>query len=86
MTSRFLLFQELGLNNPPENLKDNIVFWIGNNYLKLDMHDDAIKQFQTVLDPVFLTATKRMIPATCWVCAIRKKATPEGLWMPWKSR
>ena len=44
-----LLFQEVGLNNPPENLKDNIVFWIGSNYLKLDMHDDAIKQFQTVL-------------------------------------
>jgi len=44
-----LLFQEIGLNNPPENLKDNIVFWIGSNYLKLDMHDDAIKQFQTVL-------------------------------------
>ena len=44
-----LLFQEIGLSNPPENLKDNIVFWIGSNYLKLDMHDDAIKQFQTVL-------------------------------------
>jgi TolA-binding protein len=44
-----LLFQEVGLSNPPENLKDNIVFWIGSNYLKLDMHDDAIKQFQTVV-------------------------------------
>ena len=44
-----LLFQEIGLKNPPENLKDNIVFWIGSNYLKLDMHDDAIKQFQAVL-------------------------------------
>jgi len=44
-----LLFQEVGLSNPPESLKDNIVFWIGSNYLKLDMHDDAIKQFQTVV-------------------------------------
>jgi TolA-binding protein len=44
-----LLFQEIGLNNPPEDLEDNIVFWIGSNYLKLDMYDDAIKQFQTVL-------------------------------------
>jgi TolA-binding protein len=44
-----LLFQEMSLGNPPQNLKDNIVFWMGSNYLKLDMHDDAIKQFQTVL-------------------------------------
>jgi TolA-binding protein len=44
-----LLFQELSLNNPPQNLKDNIVFWMGSNYLKLEMHDEAINQFQTVL-------------------------------------
>lgn len=44
-----LLFQEMSLGNPPQNLKDNIVFWMGSNYLKLDMYDDAIKQFQTVL-------------------------------------
>jgi TolA-binding protein len=44
-----LLFQEMSLGNPPQNLKDNIVFWMGSNYLKLDMHDDAIKQFQAVL-------------------------------------
>jgi len=44
-----LLFQEMSLNNPPYNLKDNIVFWMGSNYLKLDMYDDAIKQFQTVV-------------------------------------
>jgi TolA-binding protein len=44
-----LLFQEMSLSNPPHNLKDNIVFWMGSNYLKLDMFDDAIKQFQTVL-------------------------------------
>ena len=44
-----LMFQELSLKNPPENLKDNIHFWIGSNYMKLDMYDDAIQQFQTVL-------------------------------------
>ena len=44
-----LLFQELSLKNPPENLKDNIHFWMGSNYMKLDMYDDAIGQFQTVL-------------------------------------
>ncbi len=44
-----LLFQEMSLNNPPQNLRDNIVFWMGSNYLKLDMYDDAIKQYQTVL-------------------------------------
>ncbi len=44
-----LLFQEMSLGNPPQNLKDNIVFWMGSNYMKLDMYDDAIKQFKTVL-------------------------------------
>ena len=44
-----LLFQELSLKNPPENLKDNIHFWMGSNYMKLDMYDEAIKQFQVVL-------------------------------------
>ena len=44
-----LLFQEMSLSNPPQNLKDNIVFWMGSNYMKLDMYDDAIKQYQTVL-------------------------------------
>ena len=44
-----LLFQEMSLSNPPQNLRDNIVFWMGSNYLKLDMYDDAIKQYQTVL-------------------------------------
>lgn len=44
-----LLFQEMSLGNPPQNLKDNVVFWMGSNYLKLDMYDDAIKQFQAVL-------------------------------------
>ncbi len=44
-----LLFQELNLKNPPQNLKDNILFWIGSNYMKLTMYDDAIRQFQYVL-------------------------------------
>jgi TolA-binding protein len=44
-----LLFKEMSLGNPPQNLRDNIVFWMGSNYLKLDMYDDAIKQYQTVL-------------------------------------
>ena len=44
-----LLFQEMSLGNPPQNLRDNIIFWMGSNYLKLDMYDDAIKQYKTVL-------------------------------------
>jgi len=44
-----LLFQEMSLGNPPHNLRDNIVFWMGSNYMKLDMFDDAIEQFQAVL-------------------------------------
>ncbi len=44
-----LLFHEISLNNPPQNLRDNIAFWMGSNYLKLDMYDDAIKQYQAVL-------------------------------------
>jgi len=44
-----LLFQNFALSNPPANLKDNILFWIGSNYIKLEMYDDAIKQFNTVI-------------------------------------
>jgi TolA-binding protein len=44
-----LLFQEMNRGNPPQNLRDNIVFWMGSNYLKLDMYDDAIKQYQAIL-------------------------------------
>ena len=44
-----LLFQEMSLKDPPLHLRDNILFWMGNNYVKLDMYDDAIKQFQTVV-------------------------------------
>ncbi len=45
-----LLFQNLALSNPPNSLKDNIAFWIGSNYLALEMFDDAILQFETVLN------------------------------------
>ena len=45
-----LMFQELSLKNPPEDLKDNILFWIGSNYLKLGLYVDAIAQFQGVMD------------------------------------
>ena len=44
-----LLFQEMSLSNPPQNLRDNIVFWMGSNYLKLNMYEDAIKQYRAVL-------------------------------------
>jgi len=45
-----LLFQNLDLSNPPNSLRDNIAFWIGSNYLALEMYDDAILQFETVLN------------------------------------
>jgi TolA-binding protein len=45
-----LLFQNLALSSPPSSLKDNIAFWIGSNYLALEMFDDAILQFETVLN------------------------------------
>ena len=45
-----LLFQNLALNNPPNKLRDNIAFWIGTNYVALEMYDDAILQFETVLN------------------------------------
>ena len=45
-----LLFQNLDLSNPPNKLKDNITFWIGTNYVALEMYDDAILQFETVLN------------------------------------
>lgn len=45
-----LLFQNLALGTPPESLQDNILFWIGSNYVKLEMYDDAISQFETVLN------------------------------------
>jgi len=45
-----LLFQNLALSNPPKSLRDNIAFWIGSNYQALEMFDDAILQFETVLN------------------------------------
>jgi len=45
-----LLFQNLDLSSPPKKLKDNIAFWIGTNYVALEMYDDAILQFETVLN------------------------------------
>jgi TolA-binding protein len=45
-----LLFQSLAIGSPPDSLKDNIEFWIGSNYVKLEMYDDAITQFETVIN------------------------------------
>lgn len=44
-----LQFQNLALSNPPTSLQDNILFWIGSNYVKLEMYDDAIKNFESVI-------------------------------------
>ena len=45
-----LLFQSLAVGSPPDSLKDNVEFWIGSNYVKLEMYDDAITQFETVIN------------------------------------
>jgi len=45
-----LLFQNLAVMNPPMSYQDNIHYWIGSNFVKLEMFDDAIKHFETVLD------------------------------------
>ena len=45
-----LLFQSLAVGSPPDSLKDNIEFWIGSNYVKLEMYNDAITQFETVIN------------------------------------
>ena len=45
-----LQFQSFGLASPPERLKDNIAYWIGSNYIKLEMYDDAMTQFETVIN------------------------------------
>jgi TolA-binding protein len=45
-----LLFQNYALSDPPASLQDNILFWIGSNYVQLEMYDDAIKQFKVVVD------------------------------------
>jgi len=45
-----LQFQSFALASPPERLKDNIEYWIGSNYIKLEMYDDAITKFETVIN------------------------------------
>ena len=45
-----LQFQSFSLANPPHRLKDNIDYWIGSNYVKLEMYEDAITQFETVIN------------------------------------
>jgi len=45
-----LQFQSFALSSPPDSLKDNIVFWIGSNYVKLEMYEDAITQFELVIN------------------------------------
>ena len=45
-----LLFQNLAVKNPPMSYQDNIHYWIGSNFVKLEMYDDAIKHFETVLN------------------------------------
>ncbi len=45
-----LQFQSFALSNPPESLKDNVVYWLGSNYVKLEMYEDAVTQFETVIN------------------------------------
>jgi len=45
-----LQFQSFALTNPPERLQDNIAYWIGSNYVKLEMYDDAVTQFEIVIN------------------------------------
>ena len=45
-----LQFQSFALSNPKESLKDNAAYWIGSNYVKLEMYDDAVTQFETVIN------------------------------------
>ena len=45
-----LQFQSFALANPPERLQDNIAYWIGSNYVKLEMYDDAATQFEIVIN------------------------------------
>ena len=67
-----LLFQNLALSNPPNQLKDNIEFWIGSNYVALEMYDDAILQFETVLNK-YPRVTKLMATGTFMELVITKK-------------
>ena len=45
-----LQFQSFSLASPPHRLKDNIEYWIGSNYVKLEMYDDAVTHFETVIN------------------------------------
>jgi len=45
-----LQFQSYALTNPPERLKDNIAYWLGSNYVRLEMYDDAVSQFEEVIN------------------------------------
>jgi len=45
-----LQFQSFSLASPPHRLKDNIEYWIGSNYVKLEMYEDAVTQFETVIN------------------------------------
>ena len=45
-----LQFQSYALANPPERLKDNIAYWLGSNYVRLEMYDDAVSHFEEVIN------------------------------------
>lgn len=45
-----MLFQEYRLENPPDDLKDNVIFWLGNNYYQLGRYDEAMSHFEMVLN------------------------------------
>ncbi len=45
-----LQFQSYALSNPPERLKDNVAYWLGSNYVRLEMYDDAVTQFEEVIN------------------------------------
>jgi TolA-binding protein len=44
-----LAFQKLSGKNSPEGLQDNIIYWMGANRFKLEMYDEAIRDFETVI-------------------------------------
>ena len=45
-----LLFKRLWSANPPEILKDNIIYWIGNCYMRLEMYEEAIGQYEIIIN------------------------------------
>jgi TolA-binding protein len=44
-----LAFQNLAAKNTAESLQDNVVYWMGANHLKLEMYDEAIREFEAVI-------------------------------------